>query len=64
MFVPGTAVTTLLDGSLDWILMLHIGDAYIRAGMQNLFDRRMVYVPYYPIPGRLFHLGVTWALFD
>lgn len=63
LFVPGPTGFTGMDGTVGWILMVHLGDAYIRMAMPNMLDRRVYFTPFYPIGGRQFHLGVTWALF-
>ncbi len=63
-FVPAIGYETGPNGALDWIVMVHLGSAYIRVGVTNAFARRPYLIPYYPELWQAFHLGVTWALYD
>jgi hypothetical protein len=62
--VPAITYETGPNGALDWIVMVHLGSAYIRLGVSNFLGRRPYLVPFYPELWQAFHLGVTWVMYD
>ncbi len=46
--------------SLDFLMIAHIGDAYIHLLWQNLLDTKYFLTPYYPVEERSVRFGVAW----
>lgn len=51
-------------GSIDFVLVAHIGSAYIRLIWENLGNSRYFATPYYPAGDRAFRLGLSWEFLD
>lgn len=64
-YLPGGQsypVTT--TGTLDFVLIAHLGTAYIHFIAENLADQQYVMTSFYPMPGREFRFGVSWEFTD
>ncbi|HTK81840.1 MAG TPA: putative porin [Bacteroidota bacterium] len=55
--IPGTA-------TLDFILIAHIGSAYVHLVMENLLDRKYVITSFYPMNERNLRFGLSWDFLD
>jgi hypothetical protein len=67
IFVPGNYSATRDDlresvagGTIDFILIGHIGKAYVHLIWENLLDRKYVTTYYYPMPERNLRFGISW----
>jgi hypothetical protein len=67
IFVPGNYYATRDDlresvagGTIDFILIGHIGKAYVHLIWENLLDRKYVTTYYYPMPERNLRFGISW----
>lgn len=47
-------------GVLDYVVIGHIGSAYLHFVMENLLDREYVTTSFYPMKGRQLHFGISW----
>jgi len=57
-------VTIDMDGTVDFLLIAHIGSAYVHLVWENLFDRRYIMRVFYPMPERNIRFGITWDFLD
>ncbi|HEX9656605.1 MAG TPA: putative porin, partial [Bacteroidota bacterium] len=46
--------------SVDFLMVAHIGDAYIHLLWQNLLDTKYFLTPYYPVEERSVRFGIAW----
>jgi len=46
--------------SVDFLMIAHIGDAYIHLLWQNLLDTKYFLTPYYPVEERSVRFGIAW----
>ncbi len=49
---------------LDYILIAHLGDAYIHFIWENLLNRKYITTDFYPMPDRAIRFGVSWDFLD
>jgi outer membrane cobalamin receptor len=49
---------------IDLFAILKIGDAYITLSFENLLSANYFITPVYPMPDRIFRLGVNWVFLD
>jgi hypothetical protein len=49
---------------LDAFLVFKLGDAMISLSWENLLNANSMFLPFYPMPGRHFQLGVNWVWVD
>ncbi len=49
---------------IDLFAILKIGDAYITLSYENLLSANYFITPVYPMPDRIFRLGVNWVFLD
>jgi outer membrane cobalamin receptor len=55
--MPGAAV-------YDFILIGHIGTAYVHIIMENLLDANYITTSFYPMNGRIVRFGLSWEFLD
>lgn len=60
LFLGGSGTRIGPSGTLDFLLIAHIGDAYIHLLWENLIDRRYVTTLFYPMPNRAIRFGLSW----
>lgn len=61
-----TSVQKKVDavGVGDFVLLAHIGDAYVHFVLENLFARRYFITPTYPQLERTLRFGISWTFLD
>ena len=64
VYTAGTDAPIGQAGTLDLVLIGHMGDATIHLIWENLLNRRYVTTGFYPMPGRALRFGVTWDFLD
>jgi hypothetical protein len=52
------------NGSVDFVLHAHLGDAFIHFVWENLTDAGYFMLPYYPDQDRQVRLGISWQFVD
>lgn len=59
--VPSAGVS-LIDpsGTVDFLLIAHLGNAYVHFIWENLLDRHYIMRVFYPMPDRSIRFGITW----
>lgn len=61
LYVPGPNDLLLPANTiLDFVVVAHLGDAYIHIVIQNLFDTQYVMNSFYPMLDRSLRFGVSW----
>jgi outer membrane cobalamin receptor len=60
LFTGAPAAPIGPSGTLDFVLIAHIGDAYIHLLWDNLLGRQYVTTLFYPMPDRAVRFGVSW----
>lgn len=60
VFTDAAPVRIGASGTLDFVLIAHIGDAYIHLLWDNLLGRQYVTTLFYPMPDRAIRFGVSW----
>ncbi|MFN0158453.1 MAG: TonB-dependent receptor [Bacteroidota bacterium] len=63
VYVPNSA-TALGGSSVDFVLMAHIGSAYITFIWENLTSAQYFITPYYPVLDREIRIGISWQFLD
>jgi len=53
-----------MNGTVDFLLIAHIGSAYVHLVWENLFDRQYIMRIFYPMPARNIRFGITWDFLD
>jgi outer membrane receptor protein involved in Fe transport len=57
----GSRVVLPNNGTLDLVIIAHLGDAYIHFIMDNLLDNQYIMTNFYPMTGRQLRFGVGWS---
>ncbi len=63
-FAGAASLQSGINGSMDAMLVLHIGDAYLHISYLNMLNRSFYYTPFYPILESNLNLGFTWVMFN
>jgi outer membrane receptor protein involved in Fe transport len=64
MYKESTDTTVGAWNRIDLFAILKIGDAYITLSYENLLNANYYITPVYPMPDRVFRLGVNWVFLD
>jgi len=51
-------------GEIDFVILAHVGSAYIHFIMDNLLNRKYLMAAFYPMPERQLRFGVNWEFLD
>ncbi len=62
--VPNTGRKMSMGASVDFVLIAHIGDAYIHFLWENLTNEQYFTAAYYPIEDRAIRFGVAWEFLN
>ncbi|OLD58067.1 MAG: hypothetical protein AUI33_18145 [Ignavibacteria bacterium 13_1_40CM_2_61_4] len=63
--VPTSNPETIdVNGTVDFLLIAHIGSAYVHLVWENLFDRQYIMRIFYPMPERNIRFGISWDFLD
>lgn len=63
-YVPSTGPGIGGGATVDFLLVAHIGNAYIHFIWENLTSAKYFATPYYPVLDRLVRIGVSWQFLD
>jgi outer membrane cobalamin receptor len=63
-YIPSTRADVDVVGTSDFIIIAHIGSAYVHIVWDNLLDRKYIVTPVYPMPERTLHFGISWEFTD
>src|SRR5262249_41553668 len=55
--IPGAA-------TLDFILIAHLGSAYVHFILENLLDKQYIITSFYPMNERNLRFGISWDFLD
>ena len=53
-----------MAGTVDFLLIAHIGSAYVHFVWENLLDRQYIMRIFYPMPERNIRFGISWDFLD
>ncbi|MBI3765694.1 MAG: TonB-dependent receptor, partial [Ignavibacteriales bacterium] len=61
VYIPlGFSYTIPTNGTIDLVIIAHLGDAYVHFIWDNLLDRKYIMTSFYPMPERQLRFGVSW----
>lgn len=60
LYVPGNDPGITGTAIVDFVLLAHLGDAYIHVVWENLGNKKYVVTSFYPMPERQLRFGVSW----
>ena len=60
VYFRGTGASIGRTGTLDAVVIGHIGDAYVHLIWENLLNRKYVTTDFYPMSDRVITFGVSW----
>lgn len=63
-FFSGTKPDINASGAFDFVLIAHIGSAYVHLVMENFLDRQYITTTFYPMNERTLRFGVSWDFLD
>ncbi|HZY09681.1 MAG TPA: TonB-dependent receptor [Bacteroidota bacterium] len=64
MYLPNSSSVPNSVGTLDLIILAHIGSAYIHFIWDNILDRQYFITPGYPMTDRALRFGLSWEFLD
>jgi outer membrane receptor protein involved in Fe transport len=63
-YVRNTNQLILSGGAVDFVLIAHLGDAYVNLVWENLTEAEYFATPYYPVRDRAIRFAVEWEFLD
>lgn len=63
-FIDMQQENTVSFNGLTAFINLRLGNAFVRAAMENLLSQDYYYLPYYPVYNRNFRMTVSWSFLD
>lgn len=63
-YVPNTGSRLGYGSTVDFVLMAHIGDAYIHLIWENLASSQYFLAPFFPVQDRQVRFGISWQFLD
>lgn len=64
VFIPQDRQQTDASFIVDFLLLAHLGDAYLHIVWENLANRDYTVTTFYPMPDRAVRFGISWEFFD
>ncbi len=64
VFIPSTLEDIKASGVIDFILIVHLGNAHVHLIWENLLDRQYITTTFYPMPERAIRFGISWEFLD